>query len=272
MIEVQSQRIKTALKTQLKKKQMTYEDLAKHLKVSVPTVKRYLGAEEITVGRLLEICELLDLSLEQLAKIAEIGENKDERFTEEQEKFFAKNPNYFAYFLKICEGLSPVQIAEKYGLNRRSTDKYLIGLENQGTVRVTGKTKVKSAFRDMPSFGRGVLAKAYFESFIQRYSKFFVEFIHAGLSASEREVSKKRESVRYSGQVLKMSKVSYQKWEKEIESLLKLMSEVASVEEKTLPEKELASSVFVVGHGFIESDNPFLKRLDTTFGEITNLP
>lgn len=269
MTEFKSQRIKAALKERLKKKGLKYEDLAEHLEVSVPTVKRYLGPEELTVSRLLQICDFVDLELEELAKVIEVGGLEEERFTEEQDKFLAKNPKFFSYFMKLCEGLTPAQIAEKYGLNQRSTDKYLIGLEKAELIRVTGRMRVKPAFKRTPSLGKGALAKVYFENFINSASRLFIELIHQ--SFLKKESDKSERSIRYAVQGTKMSKGSYLKWQQELEKTMRAIQETSSIEEKTMPEADLETAVFVVAHAFVDNANPLLKPLDNTFGEIGNL-
>lgn len=269
MTEFKSQRIKAALKERLKKRGLTYEDLAEHLEVSVPTVKRYLGPEEMTVSRLLQICEFVDLELEELAKVIEVGGLEEERFSDEQDKFLAKNPRYFAYFMRLCEGLSPAQIAEKHNLTQRSTDKYLIGLEKVDLIRVTGRMRVKPAFKRTPSLGRGALAKVYFENFINTASRLFIDLIHQ--SFLKKEAGPKERSIRYAVQGTKMSKASYLKWQQELEKNMRAIQETSSIEEKTLPESELETAVFVLAHALVETDNPILKPLNNTFGEISNL-
>jgi hypothetical protein len=49
--EFKSQKIKAVIKDLLKKKNITYEDLAEQLECSVPTIKRILGPEELTLNR-----------------------------------------------------------------------------------------------------------------------------------------------------------------------------------------------------------------------------
>lgn len=114
MQDIKSQNIKAVIKKLLKLKKLTYEEVETDLECSVPTVKRILGAEELTLTRLLQFCELLEV-------------------------FLAKNQAHFAYLLKLYAGQSPKQIAEKYGLTARSTDNYLIALEKHELSRVTGR-------------------------------------------------------------------------------------------------------------------------------------
>ncbi len=154
MKEFKSQKIKSVLKGLLKKKGITYEELAQQMECSVPTVTRILGTEELSLNRLLELCEIVEIDLAELAVLTQENGEKEEKFTPEQEKFLAKNKNYLGYLLKLFSGETPKQIAEKNSLTQRSTDKYLIQLEKQELIHVTGKQKVKPAFKRFPTFGK----------------------------------------------------------------------------------------------------------------------
>lgn len=94
---------------------------------------------------------------------------------------WAKNPHYLAYFLALYQS-TPDEIAEKNKLTSRATDKYLLHLEKQELIKVTGKLKVKPVYENIPSFGQGVLAKAYFKNFIQSGADFFISHISKSLN------------------------------------------------------------------------------------------
>ena len=123
--------IKEVLKTLLKKKKQTYADLAIHLDCSEPTVKRILGNEELTLTRLLQICDFLNVSLGEIEGMIQKGGREEFHLSEKQQMFLVQNKNYFAYLMEIYQGLSTEQIAEKYKLTAKSTQKYLINLEKQ---------------------------------------------------------------------------------------------------------------------------------------------
>lgn len=268
MIEFKSQQVKSAIKEQLKRKAFTYEDLADHLGVSVPTVKRILGPEEISLNRIFEICEFLGLEFDELAKLAHFSDAHDEKFTPEQEKFLAKHPMHFAYFMKLCEGRTPLQIAEEFALSPRSTDKYLIALEKIGAIRVTGRQRVKSVFRRTPKLGRGELARAYFERFIQSAARFFIAAVHQGLSRPAQDRQDPAGVTIHGG---RMSRASYLRWQSEIERLTRSIAETSTLEDKTLPDSELKTAVFFIANAYVEDSNPYLKPLNGVFGEIANL-
>lgn len=270
MKEFKSQKIKSVLKSLLKKKGLTYEELAEQMECSVPTVARFLGPEELTLNRLLELCEIVEIDLAELAALTEDTEVSEEKFTEAQELFLSKNKNYFAYLMQLFSGKTPKQIAEKYGLTQRSTDKYLLNLEKQELIHVTGKQKVKPSFKDVPHFGAGPLAEVYFEAFIKNSAKFFVDHVTM-------EISKKRLGTddklpaHYGVQVAKVSKASYQAWVQEQEKAQRNFEKLTSFEEKTKDPSELMTAVIIGAHTLVNNDYKGLNLFEHSMGEVTNL-
>lgn len=268
MNEFKSQKIKSCIKDLLKKKSLTYEDLAEELECSVPTIKRILGPEELTLNRLLELCDILNIDLAELEMMTQENNEKDERFTEEQDAFLAKNRNYYAYLIKLFDGKSPKEIQEQYNLTQKSTDKYLIGLEKQELIRVTGKQRVKPNFKREPVLGNGPLAKAFFGSLISKASNFFISIVQEGLRTPKNERSKS--PGRFSTMTTKCTKESYENLIKEQDKLLRDFQKISSLEEKTKPGEDLKSCVIVSAHAYVAHDHLELKAFDNAFGDITN--
>lgn len=273
MEEFKSQKIKSAIKALLKKKNLKYEDLAEELECSLPTVKRILGPEELTLNRLFQICDILDISLSELEAFSEEGTKETETFTKEQDEFLAKNRNYFAYLMKLYSGETPKKIAEKYNLTQRSTDKYLIGLERLELIRVTGKQIVKTAFKNSPNIGSGKLAKAYFESLIQNAGNFFIQNIHEAIIAKSNpdESSKKRSGSKFGIQAVKVTRATYEAWMKENSQAVRNFEKLASFEEKTKDPSELMTAVLVDAGALVPHNDPSLKLIENALGDIINL-
>lgn len=61
----QAERLFAVLKTLLKRKGLRYRDIAAHLDLSLPTVKKFMADCDVDLGRLLAICALIDTSLAQ---------------------------------------------------------------------------------------------------------------------------------------------------------------------------------------------------------------
>ncbi|AFY01419.1 helix-turn-helix domain-containing protein [Bdellovibrio bacteriovorus] len=268
MKEFKSQKIKAVLKVLLKKKGLTYDALAEQMECSVPTIKRILGPEELTLNRLLHLCDILDTNLAEIETLTAEEETGSPSFTEEQDAFLAKNKNYFAYLMKLFDGMTPKQIADEYQLTARSTDKYLIGLEKHDLIRVTGKQKVKPAFKTIPNLGNAALARAHSESFIKGVAYFFIDLVREGLYSQKKK--EERNQASFSTQVVKISKASYQAWVEEQNKSLRSFEKLATYEEKTKAPEELMSAVIVSAHTILKHDYEGLKKFSSTFGEITN--
>jgi len=269
MKEFKSQKIKAVIKDLLKQKDITYEDLAEQMDCSIPTIKRILGPEELTLNRLLQLCEIVNVDLAELEALSNEGPPVEEKFTEAQEIFLSKNKPFMAYLMKLCSGESPKQIAEKKGLTPRSTDKYLIGLEKQNLIRVTGKQKVKPQFKNFPALGDGPLARVYFETFIQNGAQFFIELISDGLR-SKIDKAEKPKTV-FSIQSVRVTRDTYKAFADEQEKALRNFSKLASFEEKTKDPSELMTAVALQGNAIVKNDYKGLEPLDNTMGDIPNL-
>ncbi|KYG64859.1 hypothetical protein AZI86_11695 [Bdellovibrio bacteriovorus] len=269
MSNFKSEQIKTVIKDLLKKKKLTYENVAEELECSVPTVKRILGPEELSLPRLLQLCELLDVTFGEIETLIHIKKDDQEEFTLPQQEFLAKNSSYLAYFIALYS-FTPEQIAEKYKLNARSTDKYLLQLEKLELIKVTGKLRVKPAFKNLPGLGHGVLAKAYYRNFISKGAEFFIQNISDELSAynpkSEDKIPKG-----FSMNATKVSRESYTKFVHEQNKAREAFMKLASYEEKSLPESELQTMVIMHAFTIVDNEDKVLKIVENTLGEIKNL-
>jgi transcriptional regulator with XRE-family HTH domain len=269
MQDFKTQKIKEAIKDLLKKKGLTYEDLSAQLECSVPTIKRILGPEELSLTRLFQLCEILDISLSDLETMTKTQGDKDEVFTPEQEAFLAKNKNYFAYLMQLFSGESPKQIAEKHKLTDRATDKYLIGLEKQELIRVTGKQKVKPAFKSLPHLGMGVLSRAYFESLISSSARYFISVISAGLR--NEKFSETGETAKFSFSGLSVTKASYLAYTAERNRAFNEFEKLAAFEEKTMDPSELMVAVILEANSLVNKGHKDIQIIENAMGEIVNI-
>jgi DNA-binding transcriptional ArsR family regulator len=156
-----------ALKQVMKNQGVTYGDAARHLELSLPTVKRLFISGEMPLSRLLKLTHWLGLSLTELVALAETKPKGNTRLNRGQEEFFAENPMVLAYFYALKGGqVTPAEIAEHYGLTPRSTRFYLRALEEQGLIRLLADDKVKMVaergleWDDGGPLGRAVTQKA----------------------------------------------------------------------------------------------------------------
>lgn len=138
------QNLASCLRAIMKAKKVTYASLAKQLKVSEATMKRFFTATDGSIGRVAEICSALSISF---ADLVEQSKNQGEHvftLTIEQESFFASHPNYFAFFQELLEkNLSPKEIRTKHGISQYSVTKYLRQLDKMGLIEWQPSDRVK---------------------------------------------------------------------------------------------------------------------------------
>ncbi len=144
LTETENRKLKDLIKAIMKKKSYTYEDLAKAMNVSVPTVKRILNRDELSLPRFLFILEWLGMSLTHIAKLAEEGEHSDKvEYSVEQEQFLADHPHHFYILMELRQGFSVEQLTKKFNLTKKSMQKYLIDLDRCGLIELQANDRVK---------------------------------------------------------------------------------------------------------------------------------
>lgn len=262
--------IKEIIKGLLKKNKLNYVDLAEHLECSEPTIKRILGPEEMSLSRLLQICEFLKLNLSDLEALMKKSERETIELSEKQQLFLVQNKNHFAYLMEIYQGLSTEQIAMKYKLNAKSTQRYLNALEKHDLIKITSKNKVRPFYSAFPHLGKGPLGTAYFRSLIQNSSTFLIDHIADEISSSHSTASStKKEGSKFAVQTMSLSPETFQQLTKDLEAKLQEYEKIAQFEEKTIDKKKLKTSVVIIGSTLVADDYKGLETLQRSFGEVT---
>lgn len=124
------------IKTELKKNKITYKQVGRRLKMTEAGIKKILNKDDISLKKIEAICDLLNISLLEILKIAE-NENVDAvRFSEKQIQYFLTNPHFFHFFMKLAyEQKSPRKIQEEFHLSAKSLMLYLKKLEEIDLIR-----------------------------------------------------------------------------------------------------------------------------------------
>ena len=106
-----------SLKSVLKARGWTYSDLAAGLRLPVPTVKRQFAEGDCNLERLLEICDLLGVTLTDLAQSAEPVNDDSFDLSEETEAELAATPWLFDLYLLLQSGETPEHVAEFFNIS-----------------------------------------------------------------------------------------------------------------------------------------------------------
>ncbi len=144
--------------------------LAKKLKISVPTLKRWLAGKTISFDHLQQLCSALDLTLGELISHAENAAPKKESYTLAQEEFFVSAPDVLAFFDQLLQGKRVSTIIKKYHLSAHQTERILSQLDKQGLIDWLPKNKVKLRFSGEPVWQKkGPLANHFGKSILSDF-------------------------------------------------------------------------------------------------------
>jgi transcriptional regulator with XRE-family HTH domain len=124
-----------AIKQQLKAQGITYQQLAKRLKVSEPTVKRDLARGDFSLSRLDEICEVLGVSIADLANAEPVRERLITQFTDPQERTLTSNPKLLMLTYLLVNHWKFEDIIASFEMTENELVSFLLSLDKLGIVR-----------------------------------------------------------------------------------------------------------------------------------------
>ncbi len=134
------------LKSVLKRRKVSYIEVASVLNLSESSVKRLFNAKDGQFSKVEALCEWLGITI---ADLISIHENKNEEtytLTSKQEALFMKYPGAFQFYIELIEyELTADEIKESYLLNDSSVTFYLNRLEEVGLIEVHPGNVVKDA-------------------------------------------------------------------------------------------------------------------------------
>ncbi|KYG66866.1 hypothetical protein AZI86_07475 [Bdellovibrio bacteriovorus] len=122
------------LRNILKTRNVTYKDIAAKLEMSESGVKKMLTANDISYNKLNAILEMLDLKIDDVVSIAPKPYKK---LTEEQERFFEKNPKHFNFFIQLHHHKMKAERLKKANnkLSKEKITKFLEDLERINVLK-----------------------------------------------------------------------------------------------------------------------------------------
>lgn len=128
------------IKDAVKQSSMGYQELADRLGVSLLTIKRQLNGDEISMSKLLALCDAAQLNFADIWKQVELRKAEHFEFSTEQDRAFYHFPHLFHYFLSLhIEKLTPKEIQDRWKLLPASTHLYLRKLEKLGLLTLSEK-------------------------------------------------------------------------------------------------------------------------------------
>lgn len=164
--EFEIHKIIRAIKSALKKRSLTYKQLAEHLDISEPSVKRMLGGSgSLTLERVKAISEWLGMSMFELFRLAEGCPGiLSSAATSECEHYLANNPRAFAFLYKLGCNIEPKKIIHEFKIPESEAREILRKFEDFGLLQLMPHDRVRLTFGDFLRFDKdGPVNKKYFK-------------------------------------------------------------------------------------------------------------
>lgn len=133
-----------AIKRQLRAQGITYQVLARRLKVSEPTVKRDLARGDFSLSRLDEICAVLGVTIADLANEEPQRNLRITQFTHEQERALAADPKLLLLTYLLVNRWTIDDITEAIELSENDIVKLLLSLDQLGIVKFQPPRRVQT--------------------------------------------------------------------------------------------------------------------------------
>src|SRR4051812_36948182 len=128
-------RLVEALKTSLRSRGVTYRSLAKHIGVSEPTVKRMFSNGTFTLERIEQILDVIELDLEELARLVRDGSSAPGELTHEQEAVLAQDARLFSVFGLTKNEWSFAEFLAAFAITRAKLTSSYARLERMKLIR-----------------------------------------------------------------------------------------------------------------------------------------
>jgi len=130
------------MKARLRERGMTYRELAKRLRVSEPTVKRDLSRGRFSLQRLDRICEVLDLTLEELLEPPTRASPLTE-LSAEQEKAIVSKPKLLLVAYLTANDWKFQEIVTTFQVSASELIDILLRLEKLGIAEFRPPNRVR---------------------------------------------------------------------------------------------------------------------------------
>lgn len=236
----EEKQIKTTIKKLMKKKGLDQKALAQRLHVSLPTVRRVLTKERLTIDRLAAICRILEIGLNELMAIAITHDKQPTFIDQKQEEFFAKNPHYYLYLRYLARGMTPQEVQQEFKLSKDSTRKYVTKLETLGLIKMKDNKAI--LLIQWPHSFRfpGPMQKL----FLQPAGRAMVDHL------AEQSVNNQpgwSSEFFYFVNSLRLSPQNYKKCVSEYAELVKKYNHISSVDVETLNWRQLVTAASITG-------------------------
>lgn len=164
-----------AVKFVLKQHGKTYKQVAEQLAVSEATIKRWFGDGDMSLSRLNQICQWLNIGIFDLAEVAKREHEPLSELTQTQQQFLADCPPLFYLLGVLQQGMRLFDIISDYGLDRVVLYRLLRQLEGNGFIELAPNDKYRLLVQGRIAFSASGPLRPLLLQMNQRFLSLVVE-------------------------------------------------------------------------------------------------
>lgn len=139
----QTVRLIESLKKCLKARGITYRDVALRLNLSEASIKRLFSEKNLSLKRLEEICDLMDLNIYDIVKISIDAEQGPSELSLEQETILSEDPGLLVFYYLLLNGRDPSSIVSDYKITSEESLKFLLELDKLKLIELHPGNRVR---------------------------------------------------------------------------------------------------------------------------------
>lgn len=243
-IEVSS--LQTTLKGILSKKKIRTHDIASALNISLATAKRLLNSNDLSLNRVIQLCELADISFDQLIEINQSMQLQTyKNYSQCQEEFLSKHPLHFLILSDLRANSELGTIAKNLQISINSLDSYLIDLEEEGFIKKTNRGYEAIIEHGADWIRGGPLWTKFLPPLLTKFCEHFITNGYQDKNSFFDFASRK------------LSKNTLKQYKIELDQLSRKYAHLAKLESQTLDKKDLVPMNCL----FIFQENWDLKQI-----------
>lgn len=140
---MQRTRLINTLKQSLRARKITYADVARHLNLSLATVKRLFHRSDLTLSRLEQICELAGIEISELVENMTATEPLVSELTPEQERELIGDVRLLLMCYLLINRWEVVDIVEHFRIEQKEAGKLLRRLRDLQLIEILPFDRIK---------------------------------------------------------------------------------------------------------------------------------
>ena len=155
------------LKKTLKQHGLTYEDVAKHLGLSLGAVKRFFSKQDFSIDRLDQICAIMDLEISDLVLAMQAQQMQTSQLSVSQEQELVAEIKLLLSANLLMNGWTVRDILATYEIEELEMVQYLARLDRMKIIDLHPNNRVKLKIsRDFTWIRRGPI-ETFYKTYVQ---------------------------------------------------------------------------------------------------------